>query len=73
MKLRLTKTSDLNAVMEIINQAKSYFKAQGINQWQDGYPNEISIINDIGQREAYVLEDDGKIIATAMISKSYRT
>ena len=29
MKLRLTKTSDLNAVMEIINQAKSYFKAQG--------------------------------------------
>ena len=70
MKLRLTKTDDLNAVMEIINQAKSYFKTQGINQWQAGYPNEISIINDIGLSEAYVLEDNGKIIATAMISKA---
>lgn len=70
MKLRLTKTNDLDAVMEIINQAKSYFKAQGINQWQDGYPNEISIINDISQNEAYVLEDNGEVIATAMISKA---
>ena len=47
MKLRLTTTNDLNAVMTIINQAKKYFKEQGINQWQDGYPNENSIINDI--------------------------
>lgn len=70
MKLRLTKTSDLDAVMEIINQAKSYFKTQGINQWQDGYPNEISIINDISQNEAYVLEDNDEVVATAMISKA---
>lgn len=70
MKLRLTKTSDLDAVMGIINQAKSYFKTQGINQWQDGYPNEISIINDISQNEAYVLEDNDEVVATAMISKA---
>lgn len=70
MKLRLTTTSDLDAVMKIINQAKTYFKEQGINQWQDGYPNETSIINDIKQQEAYVLDIDGEIIATAMISKA---
>ena len=40
MKLRLTTTNDLTAVMTIINQAKVYFKEQGINQWQDGYPDE---------------------------------
>ena len=34
MKLRLTTTNDLTAVMTIINQAKVYFKEQGINQWQ---------------------------------------
>lgn len=70
MKLRLTKTQDLDAVMNIINQAKAYFKEQAINQWQDGYPNEISIINDISRQEAYVLEDDDEIIATVMISKT---
>ncbi|WP_455683422.1 GNAT family N-acetyltransferase [Thomasclavelia sp.] len=70
MKLRLTTTNDINAVMTIINQAKAYFKKQGINQWQDGYPNESSIINDINRQEAYVLDVDDEIVATAMISKS---
>lgn len=70
MKLRLTTTNDLEAVMAIINEAKAYFKEQGINQWQDGYPNEISIINDISHHEAYVLEDKGTVIATAMISNA---
>ena len=69
MKLRLTTTNDLTAVMTIINQAKVYFKEQGINQWQDGYPDELTIINDISRHEAYVLEDNGEIVATAMISK----
>lgn len=68
MKLRLTTTNDLTAVMTIINQAKVYFKEQGINQWQDGYPDELTIIND-SRHEAYVLEDNGEIVATAMISK----
>ncbi len=69
MKLRLTTTNDLTAVKTIINQAKVYFKEQGINQWQDGYPDELTIINDISRHEAYVLEDNGEIVATAMISK----
>ena len=35
MKLRKAKHSDLAAIMAIINQAKTYFKSHGINQWQD--------------------------------------
>lgn len=70
MKLRLTTLEDVNAVMSIINQAKEYLKSQGINQWQDGYPNEESIITDINNHEAYVLEKDNEIIATAMISET---
>lgn len=70
MKLRHTTINDLPEVIEIINQAKLYFKNEGIDQWQDGYPNEDSIINDINQNEAYVLEDNGKILATTMISSN---
>lgn len=70
MKLRLTTINDIEDVMAIINEAKSYFKEQGIDQWQDGYPNTDTIINDINNHEAYVLEDNGEVIATAMISKN---
>lgn len=68
MKLRLATANDLKDIMTIINQAKTYFKAQGINQWQDGYPNEISIINDMQRKEAYILEDNDEVLATVMIS-----
>lgn len=68
MKLRPTTNNDLIEIIKIINQAKLYFKNEGIDQWQDGYPNKDTIINDIKKNEAYLLEDNGNILATAMIS-----
>ena len=35
MKLRLTTTNDLNAVMTIINQAKKYFKEHREEFWEN--------------------------------------
>lgn len=68
MKFRPTTYEDLNQVMTIINQAIQYFKEHNIDQWQDGYPNEDTIIQDIKNNEAYVLEDNGNVIATCMIT-----
>lgn len=41
--------------MEIIKQAQCYFKKQGIDQWQNGYPNSTVIKQDIEKKESYVL------------------
>lgn len=68
MILRKTKLDDIDKVMEIINQAKQYFKNNNIDQWQEGYPNEESIKEDITNEEAYVLEDNGKILGTCMVT-----
>lgn len=68
MKIRKTTLQDIDSVLVIIEEAKQYFKEQGINQWQDGYPNRNSIINDINNKEGYVLEENGQILATCMIS-----
>lgn len=68
MILRKTKTTDIPRVMDIINQAKTYFKNNGIDQWQDGYPCTASIETDISNHEAYVLEDQGQILATCMVT-----
>lgn len=68
MEFRKTIKSDVNNVMKIIKQAQDYFKSQGVDQWQNGYPNEETIENDIKNDESYVLEKDGEIVATTMLT-----
>lgn len=68
MVFRKTTMTDINKVMKIINDAKKYFKEMNIDQWQDGYPNEEVIKNDIINNSSYVLEKDGDIVATAMFA-----
>lgn len=69
MLFRKSEKKDVPEIMHIINQAKNYFRENGIDQWQNGYPNEESIIGDIAEGENYVLCDDmGKIIASCAIS-----
>ena len=68
MEFRKTIKKDVNNVMKIIKQAQDYFKSQGVDQWQNGYPNEETIENDIKNDESYVLEKDGEIVATTMLT-----
>ena len=37
---------DIKEIMPIIEQAKRRMKEQGLDQWQDGYPDEAAIRND---------------------------
>ena len=66
--LRLAVSSDIVRIMEIIDEAKVYFKEAGIDQWQNGYPNAETIAHDISNNESYVYESSENIVATLMIS-----
>lgn len=68
MILRKTTYSDIHAVMDIIHTAQRSLREMGINQWQNNYPNETVITDDIKKGTAYVLLDENIIIATAVIS-----
>ncbi|WP_294389811.1 GNAT family N-acetyltransferase [uncultured Clostridium sp.] len=76
MKFRKTTIEDIKSIMQIIDEAKEYFRKMGIDQWQNGYPNSDVIYNDIKNNSSYVLESENKILATAMVSfeadKSYK-
>ena len=61
--IRKTVRNDIDDIVRIIDQAKAYLKGQGIDQWQDGYPNKEVLLEDIQQGYSYVLED-GHIIGT---------
>ncbi len=58
----------MDSIIEIIDMAKQYMKESGINQWQDGYPNREQITMDIDTSVSYIIEDNSKIIGTAVIT-----
>lgn len=58
----------LTEIMEIVAEAQEYFRKSGIDQWQNGYPNEEIIAGDIQAGNSYVLISGGRIIATAALT-----
>lgn len=68
LNFRKTVKADVDNVMVVIKQAQDYFKEQGINQWQNNYPNSDTINNDIVNGHSYVLLKDDNIVATVAVS-----
>lgn len=68
MEFRKAVESDIDRIMDIIKQAQAYFKEQGIDQWQNNYPNRGVIRDDIEKGYGYVLLKEGQIIGTVAVS-----
>ncbi len=70
MIFRQAEEADTDQVLTLYQQAQDYFRDNGIDQWQDGYPNQESLAEDMGSKESYVLysETEDRILATALIS-----
>ena len=68
MIFRKSTEKDLKKIIEIINGAKELLKENKIDQWQNGYPNEEVILEDIEKGYSYVLEDKGIILGTTALS-----
>ncbi|MCH4008775.1 GNAT family N-acetyltransferase [Companilactobacillus sp.] len=68
--LRKSTLSDLDAVMEIIEEARALLKKDGSPQWQNGSPNRDTLKNDIESGINWVLIVDGKIAGAATLLES---
>lgn len=62
LKLKLATVADLPIVMKITNQAKALLKAEGINQWQMGYPSEVDFKYDMQQEHLFVAKLDNQVV-----------
>ncbi len=67
MEIRKSRMEDIERIMCVIHEAQESMRANGIPQWQDGYPNEEVISQDIKIGNSYVLVEDENIIGTAYI------
>jgi len=65
--LRKALETEHRAIWAIIQQAIAARKRDGSNQWQNGYPNEKTITEDIKKGFGYVLENNDHVIAYAAI------
>lgn len=67
MRIRKTTAADKTEVLKLYHQAKAYFKREGIDQWQTGYPDEECLNADISEGISFVAEEKGAVVATAVI------
>jgi len=64
---RKALTEDAPIIWEILQGAIARRKADGSNQWQDGYPNPAVISKDIESGSGYVLTQGEEVIAYVAI------
>ena len=67
MILRKAFFAELHIIWDILLQAIEQRKQDGSEQWQNGYPNEQTVHDDITYGYAYVLIDNNVIVAYAAI------
>jgi len=67
MILRKAAYTEQPVIWEILQQAIEQRKRDGSEQWQNGYPNEQTVYDDIANGYAYVLIENDAIIAYAAI------
>lgn len=68
MEFSKANKSDIDGIMNIIKGAQEHFKSQGIDQWQNNYPNYQVIEEDIGNNNSYILKYKEVVIGTAFLS-----
>ena len=67
MNLILATKDNLAKILDIIKDAQALLKENGINQWQNGYPNAADILDDINLKNGYIIINEQEIIGYCVI------
>ncbi len=61
MMIEKAQLAEAPAILKIIEKAQQGFKVAGINQWQNGYPNQGIVEEDIRKNREYLIRHDNQI------------
>ena len=64
---RRAQNSDVDKIVQILNDAISFLKESGSSQWQSGYPNRATVEDDIKNGCAWVLTGDNEVAGYAAV------
>lgn len=65
--LRLAKREDMQAILQITQDAVAFLAQNQVDQWQDGYPNKDVFCDDMAKNQLFVYEVDGNVIGVSVI------
>jgi RimJ/RimL family protein N-acetyltransferase len=71
MEIQLAKIDDLNNIVKIFKTAIENMIKNDIFQWDEIYPNENVLINDIRKKQMYKVIIDNNIISIFVLNKEY--
>ena len=63
MVIREARVGDMTEILKVMEAAKKIMRQSGnMHQWEDGYPSETVIMNDMAKNGAFVIEDDDEVV-----------
>lgn len=62
VSIRRADLKDVDNIMLVIKDAQNLLASEGIDQWQDGFPNEETIKTDVSNEQSYVMEMGDKVV-----------
>ncbi|WP_312554556.1 hypothetical protein [Empedobacter brevis] len=63
--------TDLSQTLEILEDVKQHMLSQGIDQWDETYPNEDIIAHDIHKKQAFIYTENEHILAYMVLNEEY--
>jgi GNAT superfamily N-acetyltransferase len=69
--IKSTDITDLPQILEVLEEVKQYMFSQGIDQWDESYPNKDIISNDIKKKQAYIYTENEQILAYMVLNEEY--
>lgn len=69
MAIRLARMEDLEVSHAIVKGATKYMNEQGIPQWDDIYPENATLRQDIERQEMYVIEQDNRAVGIIVLNE----
>ena len=71
MQIRKAIPADADSIMHIFRQAQASLQRQGVNQWQNGYPNPEIVDRDIASGNGLVCIMNSLVCAAFVLSFDY--
>ena len=68
LTFRKAVPADLPGMLMLVKQAKAFMATLGIDQWQDGYPEESLLAEDIRLGRIFVYDDGGAVASITVIT-----
>ncbi|MCO5725777.1 GNAT family N-acetyltransferase [Robiginitalea marina] len=66
--IRQAKIRDIPDILALTDQCATALQRQGIHQWNAHYPSEHAFRSDVERAELWVLEQEGALIGTIVLS-----